>query len=134
MKCRCRLRGTDAGLIGKSALKKRYTVRKQLDKGSGEGGIFLKILICIIGFLIVWDVAGPYGLWTKYRMTQQYRRLYAANQEAARRNALLASKIEKLWSDPEYQAKMVRTHLGWVKDNEILFRFVDTTSRKEKDK
>ncbi len=134
MRCRCRSRDNDAGLIGKAALKKRYTARKQLDKGRGNRGIFLKILICIIGFLIVWDVAGPYGLWARYRLIRQYRRLYAANQEAARRNARFASNIERFRSDPEYQERMVRARLGWIKDGEILFRFVDSVARTEGDK
>ncbi len=87
--------------------------------------IILKILIAVISCLLLWDVAGPFGLWTRSRLLKQREELYTANMQLAMHNARLEKEIKRLQTDRQYQARMVRKRLGWVRDNEILFRFLN---------
>ncbi len=86
--------------------------------------IVLKILIAVISCLILWDIAGPLGLWARNRLLKERQALYAANMQIAMRNTRLEEEIKRLKTDHQFQARMVRSRLGWVRDNEILFKFI----------
>lgn len=89
-----------------------------------QNTLVLKILIAVISCLILWDIAGPYGLWARNRMLKKREALYASNMQMAIKNTQLEEEIRRIQTDHQYQALMVRSKLGWVRDNEILFRFV----------
>ncbi len=86
--------------------------------------IILKILIVLISCLLLWDVAGPYGLWTRYRLQQKRGGMYAANMQLALENSRIEENLQKIKTDRQYQVKVIRKKLGWVKNNEILFKFI----------
>jgi cell division protein FtsB len=78
----------------------------------------------IIGLILLWDVAGPFGLWKLHRMKREHERLYLSNLELAKKNTALGEQIKRLKDDPGYQKYTVRRELGWVRDNEILYKFL----------
>jgi len=104
-------------------LKKQYRTKKN-GGATPRNTIVLKILIAVISVLLLWDVAGPFGLWTRSRMLKQREEIYTSNMQLALRNARLEEDIKRLQTDRQYQAKMIRKELGWVRNNEILFRFM----------
>lgn len=101
------------------------TYRQKTTGSSSRNVPILKILIVIISCLILWDVAGPFGLWAKHRMEKQQQELYTFNMQLAMENVEIEKNIKNLKENREYQARIIRKRLGWVKDNEILFRFMN---------
>lgn len=99
--------------------------RKKTSSVSTGNTLILKILIAVISCLILWDVVGPFGLWAKHRIEKQWQEIYTSNMQLAMQNVALEKNIKRLRSDRQYQAGMIRRELGWVKDNEILFRFMN---------
>ncbi len=75
-------------------------------------------------FLLLWDVAGPYGAWKYHRLVKERDHAIAANIEKAKENQRLADDLERLSKDRAFQEEMVRRRLGWVKKGEILYRFI----------
>ncbi len=82
------------------------------------------IIGIILVLLLLWDVAGPFGLWKLHRMKDEHRQLYLSDLELAKENAALEQKIKRLKGDRKYQEQVVRRELGWVRDNEILYKFL----------
>jgi cell division protein FtsB len=79
----------------------------------------------IFGLVFLWDVVGPFGLWKLHRMKKERERIYLSNLELAKKNTALEEQIKRFKDDPEYQEYVVRRELGWVRDNEILYKFLD---------
>lgn len=86
----------------------------------------LCLIACIIlGLVFLWDMVGPFGLWKLHRMKQEHKRIYLSVLEINKKNAALEEQIKRLEDDPEYQEYVVRRELGWVRDNEILYNFLN---------
>ncbi|MDL1961179.1 MAG: septum formation initiator family protein, partial [Deltaproteobacteria bacterium] len=92
----------------------------RLRKDGSAGSHLWLIAGIILGLVLLWDVAGPFGLWKLYRMKREHKQLYLSNLELTKKNTALEEQIKRLKDDPEYQEYMVRRELGWVRDNEIL--------------
>jgi len=105
-------------------LKKTYRARKS-GTVTPRNTLVLKILITVISVLLLWDIAGPFGLWTRSRMLKEREEIYTENMQLALHNAQVEEDIKRLQGDRQYQAMMVRKKLGWVRDNEIIFRFLN---------
>ena len=105
-------------------LKKTYRAKKT-GSTAHSNTLVLKILITVISVLIIWDVAGPFGLWSRSRMLKEREEIYTQNMQLALHNARLEEDIKRLQSDRQYQAMMIRKKLGWVRDNEMVFRFLN---------
>jgi cell division protein FtsB len=79
----------------------------------------------ILGLVLLWDIVGPFGLWKLHRMKKERERIYMSVMEIDKRNTALEEQIKRLKGDPEYQEYIVRRELGWVRDNEILYKFLN---------
>jgi len=91
----------------------------------GIAGFHLWLIVGIIlGLVFLWDVVGPFGLWKLHRMKEERKRIYLSSMELAKKNTALEEQIKRLKDDPEYQEYVVRRELGWVRDNEILYKFL----------
>ncbi|MBW1719754.1 MAG: septum formation initiator family protein [Deltaproteobacteria bacterium] len=82
----------------------------------------------IFGLVFLWDMVGPFGLWKLHRMKKEHKRIYLSVLEINKKNAALEDQIKRLKDDPEYQEYTIRRELGWVRDNEILYKFLDKES------
>lgn len=78
----------------------------------------------ITGFLIFWALAGPFGYWKLQRMKQHRATLIAQVADLSIKNSLLKKQIEAFQSDRKVQEEIVRKKLGWIKKDEILFKFI----------
>jgi len=96
----------------------------RLRKDRSAGSHLWLIAVIILGLVLLWDVAGPLGLWKIHRMKKEHKLLYLSNLELTKKNTALEEQIKRLKNDPEYQEHIVRRELGWVRDNEILYKFL----------
>lgn len=74
--------------------------------------------------MMLWDVAGPYGIWKLHRLKVRRQELYQKNVELVKLNTKLRNNLARLEHDRQYQEEVVRKELGWVRDGEILYQFV----------
>lgn len=105
----------------------RAHIRNTSNNQARDNGVrprFWLIAGLILGLLLLWDVVGPFGLWKLHRMKEERKRLYFSNLEISKKNTILEKQINRIKDDPEYQEQIVRRELGWVRDNEILYRFI----------
>lgn len=82
-----------------------------------------KILMGFVFFLFVWVTIGPFGLWRLHRLKAERDNLIAQHVQFAKQNQLLQEKIRLLKEDEKAQEELVRSELGWVRDNELLYVF-----------
>ena len=101
----------------------------RLRTGGSSKSHFGMIIFIILGLILFWDVVGPFGLWKLHRMKHERKRLYLANIELAKVNASLEQQIKRLKDDSKYQEYVIRRKLGWVRDNEVLYRFLKKEDR-----
>jgi cell division protein FtsB len=104
-----------------------YSRNNSVHLKNGERSRYRLYLIAgiICGLVFLWDMVGPFGLWKLHRMKQEHKRISLAVLEIDRKNAALEEQIKRLEDDPEYQEYVVRRELGWVRDNEILYSFLN---------
>ena len=76
-----------------------------------------------MGFLLFWVVASPFGIYRLHRLKQERHKLALEEKKIALRIKSLRKQIQSLKTDPEIQEQLVRSELGWVRDNEILYIF-----------
>lgn len=96
----------------------------QVRPEKGPRSRFWLIAGIVLGSLLFWDIVGPYGLWKLHRMKTYQKQLYLANVEGVKTNAGLEEQIRRLESDRQFQERVVRRELGWVRDGEILYEFL----------
>ncbi|MFO8239400.1 MAG: septum formation initiator family protein [Dissulfuribacterales bacterium] len=106
---------------------RRYSRNKSVHLRNGEFSRSRIYLIAgiIFGLVFLWDMVGPFGLWKLHRMKQEHKRIYLSVLDINKENAALEEQIKRLENDPEYQEYIVRRELGWVRDNEILYSFLN---------
>ena len=103
---------------------RKYSRKAHL-KNDGIAGSHLWLIVGIIlGLVFLWDVVGPFGLWKLHRMKKERKRIYLSSLELTKKNTALEEQIKRLKDDSEYQEYVVRRELGWVRDNEILYKFL----------
>ncbi len=108
--------------------RNRRISRKRADNRSQYVNVFLLVTIIL---LALWTIAGPYGFWKLHKMKQHRKALYAMVIDASKENTKLKNQIKTFGTDRKFQEEMVRKRLGWVKRNELLYKFIHqgTSSR-----
>ncbi|MGB9711792.1 MAG: FtsB family cell division protein [Dissulfurimicrobium sp.] len=76
-------------------------------------------------FLIIWSVFGPFGVWRLEKIKNRRSQLAAENINKAKLNAEMEEDIKRLKIDPNYQEQVIRKRLGFVKNGEIVYEFID---------
>jgi cell division protein FtsB len=106
---------------------RKYSRNNSVHLRNGEiaGSRLWLITGIIFGLVFLWDMVGPFGLWKLHRMKKEHKRVYLSVLEINTKNAALEEQIKRLKDDPEYQEYVVRRELGWVRDNEILYKFLN---------
>ncbi len=103
----------------------RKVSRKRTIKSFGLKGPLITILVIC---LAIWSLVGPFGLWKLHRMRQYRKELYLQYVKASEENTRLKNQLEAIKRDKKFQEDVVRTRLGWVKKDEILFKFIPSNS------
>lgn len=90
-----------------------------------RGGLYLKVVTILALLMAVWLVASPYSIVRLHQLTSERKELLVASSQLEETNALLRQNIERFNNDPKFRERMVRRELGWLKDGERIYRFVD---------
>ncbi len=75
--------------------------------------------------MAIWLVASPYGIVRLYKLRGEKKRLLVASSQLEETNALLRQNLDRFNNDQKFRERMVRRELGWLKDGERLYRFVE---------
>lgn len=95
--------------------------------------MFWKVLVlCAFGLvdlvLVYKMVWGPTGLLDYARLSEEYERAQAKQVELDAVNAALSKDIRLLRTDDKYVEQVIRQQFHYLRDNEILYLFGETTS------
>lgn len=83
-------------------------------------GLSLGIALCL-----VWTLQGT-GLPQYWRMTQELERTQAEIASLEEANAALREEIHRLEFDPFTLERLARERLGYVKEGETVYQFVES--------
>ncbi len=99
--------------------------RKGGGETAGKRPVSVTVMLSVAALLAVWVVAGPFGLYKLHRLKGERRALYQKGIQLSEMNAMLEREIRALKQDEAVQEAEVRKRLGWVRDGELLYRFMD---------
>lgn len=85
---------------------------------------FWLIILSALFLLAIWSVVGPFGIWKLERTKMMRDQLKIENEDKAKTNTQMEQDINKLKSDQNYQKQIIRKDLGYVKDGEIVYKFI----------
>ena len=80
-------------------------------------------LIGVCGLLAVDFVRGPSGLRDLIALRARRAQLEAAHRELLKSNAELRVKLGRLGHDDRYLERRIREELGYVRSDELVYRF-----------
>lgn len=85
-------------------------------------GIIITIILvnAIVFFRMVW---GPTGLLEYYALKDKYQLLQAQIDDLDAKNVELSNEIRLLQTDKRYVEQVIRQHLHFIKNNELLYLF-----------
>ncbi len=104
--------------------KKQSLKSSSNNKAQKLNKIFSVLLILVLSLILLWDIAGPYGLWKLYHLRHERDIVFTTNIKLDKKNQVLKNTISLLKSNRKFQERWIRKNLGWVKNNELLFVFI----------
>ena len=102
--------------------KRPLTTRKS--RTSRTSPLFWKIWAAAVVVMLFWVVAGPYGFWKLHHLEKERQGVYYEYIRVLKENETLKQYAASFQEDPSFQERVVRRELGWVRDNELLYKFV----------
>jgi cell division protein FtsB len=84
-------------------------------------------LAAACGLLAFDVVAGPLGLRDLIALRQRRAQLELAHRELVKSNAQLSLQLGRLNHDDRYLERRIREQLGYVRPDEMVYRFVAET-------
>jgi cell division protein FtsB len=90
-------------------------------------------LVCFLALVltIAWVGFGDRGLITLHRAELEREAHLKRIRRLAEENQVLIDEIHRLRTDMKYVESVVRNELNLIKENEIVYRFTTTDSKKE---
>jgi cell division protein FtsB len=86
------------------------------------------ILATACGLLMVDFVAGPLGMLDLIVLRGRRAQLETAHRELLKSNAALKLKLGRLRTDDHYLQRRIREQLGYVRPDELVYRFATETT------
>lgn len=83
----------------------------------------LKLLVFLVAILFFWATIGPFGLYRLHRLNGELDRLIVQEATMSGRIKALQDQINAIKTDKHLQEELVKSELGWVRDNELLYVF-----------
>ena len=80
-------------------------------------------VLVLYGLFLYSTVCGQLGLLHLLRLTQEQREWETQVRSLLRNNADHKDRIQRLHTDDEFLEKVVREGLGFVRQNELVYRF-----------
>lgn len=84
------------------------------------------ITLAVLG--LAHTVFGNDGVLQWFQLREEVTRLQAQNERLAAENERLKQETERLVSDPQYIERTIRRDLGYVRPDEVVFRFGDAAT------
>ena len=81
----------------------------------------------ILVFILSMSVFGENGLMDLRRLQAEHRRLVEENDNLKQENKSLRDEIDRLKNDLEYVGKLARRDLGYVSEDEFIFKAAPKT-------
>jgi cell division protein FtsB len=91
-------------------------------------GRYLLLIILFVGFFIIF---GNRGLLDNQRLKEKLSELRVENSRLEAVNNGLKREVVLMREDLRYIESVARNELGMVKQGDFIYRFVDTTGKKE---
>ncbi len=85
--------------------------------------VWFPTVLVLYGLLMYSTVCGQRGLLHLLQLTQEQREWETQVRTLLRDNADLKDRIQRLHTDDEFLEKVVREGLGFVGQNELVYRF-----------
>jgi len=101
-----------------SSKKKDVSIQK-------ESRIFWKFWTVAVILLLAWIAASPYGVWKYRKLQREKATVYAQYVKMMKENEALKQYAARFQDDREFQERVIRKELGWVRDDELLYKFVN---------
>jgi len=98
---------------------------------------FLKfsfITLLFLALIVAWLGFGERGFIHLYKMEKERQAYLARIRHLEKQNQQLLEQIDQLRTDKDYLESMARRELGFVKDNEIIFKIGEGQMTSKKDK
>lgn len=73
--------------------------------------------------MLLWNIVGPFGVARLYLLDKEKEEIYSSQIQITQQHKKLLKETEELKKDNRLLEHHVRNRLGWVRDNEILYRF-----------
>jgi cell division protein FtsB len=86
------------------------------------------ILATACGLLLVDFVTGPLGMRDLMVLRGRRAQLETAHRELVKSNAALKLKLGRLRTDDHYLQRRIREQLGYVRPDELVYRFATETT------
>ena len=97
--------------------------REPFFKGVHVVELLVLALLALNGLALYGILFSPQGVFGYRLQTLQVRQLEEKVTKLRRENHRLYSRIQSLKNDSKAQERLVRQHLGWVRENELLVEF-----------
>ncbi len=111
----------EVGLVDK--LKRKTTQKKKTIK---------RILFLFLGVFLVYSFfAGPYGFLRIFSLLKEKKELKLETKKLETKIMEMENRKERLESDSFYLEKEAREKLGMAREDEKVYKFVDTTETSE---
>jgi cell division protein FtsB len=81
------------------------------------------IALILLGLAVTWLGFGKRGFLHLYRMEKKRQTYIERIRKVEEENQALIEEIQRLNTDPAYLESVARKELGFVKEDEILYRF-----------
>lgn len=117
-------------------MNRKISVHNDYREEMGRPGIRLRgvhvlrglvVAMAALNVLLLYVIfASSQGLFGLQVQRGQVKDLQEKVRTLARENRRLFNKIQSLKQDPQAQERIVRQHLGWVRDNELMIEYPNT--------
>ncbi len=94
-------------------------------KGIHKALVALTVLCGVVAVFFVFF--SRQGIFQIYQLRQERQRLELENARLAQENERLARTIDRLYHDPAMIQDLIRRELNFVRKNEIIIQFPDST-------
>jgi cell division protein FtsB len=102
--------------------KRPVTTRKR--RSAAKANPLWRLWAVAVVVLLFWNLAGPFGIWKLHNLKRERERVYSEYIRVLKENETLKEYAAAFQEDPAFQERVVRKELNWVRDNELLYRFV----------
>lgn len=94
-----------------------------------QRAIILILILLIVG-LAFNCVLAPRGIRDLLLLRRHRLQMEAMIRHEEKENSALATEIDRLKNDPDYQERLIRRELGYARPNELIYRFTGDDSKR----